>query len=456
MARKRKCPNCKKLSRELAGVKKRLAALETELRRGHRQAAPFSRDKPKDDPKKPGRKKGQGAFNRRQPPPKQKTETVNVPLDCCPHCGGPVTDKNTHEHFQTDLPLPEPTHTRFVTASGWCPRCKKRVRSRHADQASTAAGAAGVSVGPRAKAAAADLHHRLGVPYAKIADHFGSASGINVTPSALCQSSGRIAARLRPVYEQLVAALRKAAAVHADETGWRIGVLSAWLWVFTSEHVTVYVIDESRGHEVVVEILGREFKGALVGDCFLAYDHKDFAGWIKQKCLAHLLKDLKKMEREKTRGAVRFPRAVKQLLKDALTLRGEKPNLTVRQFKVRRGKIERRLDALIAGERKFSDPDNARFAKRLRKQRKHLFTFLTRDGVEPTNNRAERDLRPAVIVRKTGGCNKTAAGAATHAVNASVLQTVRKNGLSPVAYLAQVLTSTHPLPPFPAFARASP
>ncbi len=111
-----------------------------------------------------------------------------------------------------------------------------------------------------------------------------------------------------------MAALRQACAVHADETGWRIGMLSAWLWVFTSKYVTVYVSDESRGHEVVVEILGREFRETLVGDCFLAYDHKDFADWIKQKCVAHLQKDLRKMEAEKTRGAVRFPREVKKIL----------------------------------------------------------------------------------------------------------------------------------------------
>jgi len=61
-----------------------------------------------------------------------------------------------------------------------------------------------------------------------------------------------------------------------------------------------------------------------------------------------------------------------------------------------------------------------------------------------------------VIARKTGACNKTGNGAATHAVNASVLATARKNGLSPVAYLAQVLVSAHPHPPLPVLARASP
>ena len=448
-----------KLARELEASRRRVHALEAELRRGKRQAQPFGRGARTDSPRRPGRKKGEGTFGHRKPPPEEKTETVNVPLDRCPCCGGPLSDKKTHEHFQTDLPRPEPKHTRFINESGWCGKCKRRVRSRHPEQASTASGAAGTSVGPHAKAVAADLHHRLGVPYAKVAEHLAVSAGLDVTPGALAQANERLAAKLMPVYEGLIDAICKACAVHVDETGWRVGTLSAWLWVFTSERVTVYVVDRSRSHEVVMRVLGRDFKGTLVSDCFLAYDHADLADWIKQKCLAHLLKDLDAMESEKTRGAIRFPRNVKRLLLDALALREEKPNLTRSQFESRLDTIERRLDALISAKRNFTDPDNARFAKRLRKQRRHLLTFLTRDGVEPTNNRAERDLRPAVVSRKTGGCNKTSQGAAAHAVNAGILATARKNGINPVEYVTDVLLAPPgaglPLP-LPAAARDSP
>jgi len=82
-------------------------------------------------------------------------------------------------------------------------------------------------------------------------------------------------------------------------------------------------------------------------------------------------------------------------------------------FKGREAPPEDEIDTLIDEGRKFSDPDKRRFAKRLRKQRRHLFTFLTHDGVEATNNRAERGVRPAVIARKIGGCNKTERGAET-------------------------------------------
>jgi hypothetical protein len=287
---------------------------------------------------------------------------------------------------------------------------------------------------------AADLKHRLGVSYRKIAELFETAFGLEVSPGGLCQAEARLAQQAEPLYRELVEAIRRCAVVHVDETGWRIGVLSAWLWVFTSRQITVYTIEESRAHEVVVEILGKKFAGVLVSDCFTAYDARALSEWLKQKCFAHFLHELSKLEREKTRGAVRFPRALLSVLREALQLKADKPQLEQTEFRSRLQALDARLDALISQHRRFSDPDNARIAKRLRKQRAHLFTFLTRDGVEATNNRAERALRPAVIVRKTGGCNRTARGAKTHAILASLLVTAKQQGADPLEALMRVLT----------------
>ncbi|HHE47599.1 MAG TPA: hypothetical protein ENL11_01475 [Candidatus Acetothermia bacterium] len=158
-------PSYQELERENRALKKRLEQLEAELRRGRRQAAPFSRDEPKPDPRRPG----QGRFGWRKPPSEEEIqETIAVPLPRCPDCGGPLIDRTTHEQIQIDLPEVKPQIIRFRNESGYCPRCGKRVRSRHPDQVSQATGAAGVCLGPRAVALAADLKHRLGIPYRKI------------------------------------------------------------------------------------------------------------------------------------------------------------------------------------------------------------------------------------------------------------------------------------------------
>ena len=156
------------------------------------------------------------------------------------------------------------------------------------------------------------------------------------------------------------------------------------------------------------------------------------------------MRELSKLSWEKTRGAVRFPRELLAVLREASKLREEKPWLGEAEFRARLLVLEEGLDALIVEGRRFTDPDNARLAKRLRK---HLLTFLELEEVEATNNRAERALRPAVIVRKTGGCNRGERGARTHAVLASLLVTARQQGLNPVNYLAHVLTVGSKPPP---------
>ena len=137
----------------------RLKAEVEELKRaGKRQATPFARRKLIEHPKRPGRKAGQGRFTRReQPALKRVDETKRAQLHGCPECGNKLRDIHKHEQFVADIPKIQPIITRYVTYSGYCADCRKRVRSRHPEQTSQATGAAGVMVGPRAKALAADL-----------------------------------------------------------------------------------------------------------------------------------------------------------------------------------------------------------------------------------------------------------------------------------------------------------
>ncbi len=126
------------------------------------------------------------------------------------------------------------------------------------------------------------------------------------------------------------------------------------------------------------------------------------------------------------------------VLRAALTLRDQKPALTPADFAAQAAQLEARLDALIDTRRQLTDADNLRFAKRLRKHREHLLRFLYVDGLAATNNQAERMLRPAVITRKTGGCNRTAGDAQPHSILASVLTTCRQQGFSILEALIKI------------------
>ena len=373
-------------------VEQQQAEIEELKRIGKRQAAPFARRHWVEQPRRAGRKCGQGKFARRElPKVVQIHETKEAKLDGCPECGGHLQAIRQQEQYVTDIPVVEVKTTRFVTYSGYCPECHKRVRSQHPEQTSLATGAAGVMVGPRAKALAADLKHRLGVSYGKVSEVLNDTFGLQVSRSGWCQADQKLAHTAQPVYAELLEAIRRCSVVHVDETGWR-------------------------------------------------------------KCVAHLLRELKDMQERQTGRALHFARQVTLLLQQALA---EQVSLDPFTFFQRVRALEARLDVLIAPQRRLSDRDNARFAKRLRKHRPHLLRFLYVDELDATNNLAERMLRPAVITRKTNGCNRTRAGAATHAILSSVLVTCHQHAIPILDYLVQLqqygglspsLLSATPLP----------
>ncbi len=416
------------------------AEVEELKRAGKRQAAPFARRHWVEHPRRPGRKAGRGRFvQRARPSLREVHETKVAELPCCPECSGKLRKRQKHEQFEIDLPKVEPVVTRFLTYSGYCPQCRKRVRSWHPDQISHATGAAGrVVVGPRAKALASDLKHRLGVSYAKVSEALNDSFGLQVCRSGWCRADRKLARTARPIYERLVELIRQCSVVHADETGWRIGTLAAWLWVFTNHEITVYDIRANRSSDVIIDILGEQFKGILASDGFLAYEDRRLRDWLKQKCVSHLLMDLKEMRENKTGRALQFARQMTTLLQNALQLKAEKPSSDPFTFAQRARSLETRLDQLIAPQRRLKDKDNARFAKRLRKHRPHLLRFLYVDGLDATNNQAERMIRPAVITRKTNGCNRTKPGAETHAILSSVLVTCHQHSIPILDYLVQL------------------
>ncbi|HEY9856270.1 MAG TPA: IS66 family transposase [Stenomitos sp.] len=409
-----------------AEIERLKAELEQSRRAGKRQAAPFSRGSPKTDPKPLGRKPGHPPRHRPVPPPEQVDRTIEVPLPVqCPECHAPLDDVpvTIRDQYQLDLPVPKPAITRFRIPVARCPACFRRVQGQHPEQTSDALGAAAVQYGPRLLGFAADLKHRLGVSYRKCSSVLATLTGLVVASAALARSSGRLGRLARPSYERLIEAARHSVVQHVDETGWKIGGRSAWLWVFADAHATLYRIRPSRGHEVVVEVLGEDYQGVLVSDCFLAYDPLRFT---KSKCAAHLLKRCSEVEQSKTRGAVRFSRRVAALLRRAMALKRRRGTISEHGYAVLRGKVHAALDRLSAGT--YTDPDNARLAKLLRRHHASVLRFLDHDEVDATNNLAEREVRPAVIARKLSAGNRTEAGAEAHAVLASVLRTLGRQG----------------------------
>ncbi len=444
---KQEALRAEKLERQLAAAQAELAdvrqKLELAQRAGKRQAAPFSKGDPKANPKRPGRKGGKQYGKRgERPRPEKVDQVLEAALPAaCPDCGGAVQETAVHQQFVADVPPVQPHVVQFNVHVGCCQECGKRVQGRHPQQHSDALGAAAVQIGPLATALAAHLNKLVGASYEKIAAFYLAAWGLGVAPSTLTRALKRLANKSEPSYEEIVEAVRQSFEVYPDETGWKVGGLKSWLWAFVGEDATVYTIEFSRGFEVAKSILGEDWAGLLGHDGWAPYDK--FCDALHQQCFNHLIRRCAEILETAKRGAVRFPRAVKAILKDALLLRDrhEAGDVSDHGLLSAIGRLERRLDRELA--RKLTFAPNRTFAKHLSKHRDQLFTFLRlrvthERKVDATNWRGEHAIRPAVVNRKMSGGNRTASGARTQAVLTSILRTCKQREIDHVQFFVDL------------------
>jgi transposase len=224
------------LTEIVVGQQRRIEELERrsdELRRrGKRQAAPFSKGEPKAQPRRPGRKPG-SEYGRHavREVPEHIDETIEVECPVyCPHCHGQVRLESTDRQYQVDLPPVRPHSIELVLHWGLCQQCGRRVQGRHPRQVSDAVHVGQVHLGPGVVGLAASLQKAGGLSYGKITTLLANWMGLRVARSTLCRALARLAKKARPTYEGLVAAIRGSPVVYPDETGWRVGGRSAWLW----------------------------------------------------------------------------------------------------------------------------------------------------------------------------------------------------------------------------------
>jgi len=408
-------------------------ALEVAQRAAYRQAAPFRIEPQKraGAPKRPGRKHGHpGSFRHK---PDHIDEHIEVQLCCCPHCGGrQFRDQSEIEQFIEDIAPVRPRVTRLRTYQATCVRCGQSVRSKDPLQMSLAIGAAGVQLGPRVLALAADLNKAKGLSMRKTCAVLRDCFGLQLSPGGLSQALDRLAAKIKPQYDALARELRQAPVLHSDETSWWVAGPGWWLWVFTNQELTFYVVAQSRGRDLLNEVLGKDFGGVLVSDCLAVYDQSTA---IQQKCYAHHHRAIRKAKELHPQQGAGFLCELSAMLRAAVALQRQKAELSPQTFLTLRQSLQHKALALLEPPR--SEPSEEAVRNRLNKQRDHLFTFLDHDGVDATNNLAERQLRPAVIARKISCGNKTPKGASTWQILASLAATCAQRATSFVDALAR-------------------
>jgi hypothetical protein len=353
------------------------------------------------------------------------------PLSCCPDCG--CTDIKVQEtitRYTEDIPPVRPIVTEHTIERGWCKTCGKIVTAKVNDALPRC------TLGLRTVLITAWMHFALGVSVHKVVKWLDSMCRMRVTAGGLTQAWARAADWLTPLHDQIWQDVRQSGVLNVDETSWRIMGKTAWLWCFAAKDTVMYVIDATRASPVVLKVLGEAFNGVLVTDFYAAYNK--VAAWAKQKCVVHLLRELTKVSLTNTTPEwVSFQRTLKRLLRDALRLGRERGDLYDDTYDLKWKRLYDRLSALYAAE--YGDADASRLAKRLEKYRDELFTFLEHDGVSADNNHGEREIRPAVQMRKAYGGNRSKLGAATQALWMTIFRTLEKRRVDPIEYLEQYL-----------------
>jgi len=385
----------------------------------------------------------EGHLGTRRKTPERIDEEKEHALEKCPCCGEALEAAfEERERITEDIPEVKSIVTKHIIKRYRCKHCGKTVEGKVTEALPRAA------LGNKVIALTAWMHYGLGTTLSQIIAVLASHLSFEVSEGGLVEMWHRLAKILDEWYEEIALEARSEAVLHADETGWRVNGKTRWLWCFTSKNLTCYFINRSRGSPALLEFIGKTFSGCLVTDFWSAYNRITCES--RQYCFAHLFREIDKVdERNRSDEWIAFRKKLMRLLNDALRL-NDAEGVNEYSWESRYARLLDRLGNLC-GE-SWSDPDVVRLCKRLQKSAHGLFTFLIDENVHHTNNHAEREIRPAVIMRKVIQQNRSDKAAHTQEVLMSVYRTLKLRGHDPVKTLVDALSiylETGKLPALP-------
>jgi transposase len=418
----------------LDSLHRRLAALEARLGQTSANShKPPSADPPGVKPAPPARPSGKKPGGQPGHPRAERVrlapdEVVHHKPACCGHCGGPLTGDDPAPRWRQvwELPPPRPRVTEHRFHALACP-------CGHATAAADPEGVPPDGYGPRLKAALVYLTGALHLSKSAARALCADLLGVPVSTGQVCAVEAEAAAALAPAVAELKAAL-PGRDVSMDETGWKQAGRRCWLWVAVTASFTVFHLAFSRGRRVVDELLGGGYAGVLTTDRWSAYGRVR----RRQLCWAHLRRDFQALI-DRGGAAQATGQALLALSDDLFfwwhCLRDGHCDRAL--FERRLAKVRGRVRAALrAGARGAGKA--AALCRELLRLWPALWTFARAEGVEPTNNAAERALRPAVLWRKASQGTRSEEGSRYVAAVLSVTATCRRQGRHVWDYLTSV------------------
>src|SRR4051794_36988476 len=418
--------------RRIARLEERLGRNSTNSSRPPSSAPPSVKRPPPAPPS--GKRRGGQPGHARQVRPLVPPEGVRQVIECkppqCRWCGDPLAgdDPEPLRHQVAELPPVLPVVDEYRLHRLTCPRCRTTTRAK------LPTGVPAGAFGPRLRAILGVLAgaYRLGKrPIRQLASDL---LGLSISTGMICRLERQGAADLEAPVGGLREHVRTAASAHINETSWWQGRDKMWLWAAMTKSATVFTIAKSRGADVARGLLGTEARKVVISDRFKSY------GWIKRRqfCWAHLRRDFQAMiDRGGESGEV------------GRRLLGHSDALFRWWHRVRDGTLARSSFRLYVSWLRDCFRDDLRrgaacacsrtaaTCRELLSGEMHLWTFVRVEGIEPTNNHAERALRHGVIYRKLSGGTASETGSRFVERMLSVVATCRQREINVLDYLTR-------------------
>lgn len=437
-------------------LKEKIARLE---RNSQSSSKPPSSDSPREgrekkaaakkSRRKPGGQPGHAGKKRELLPVEQVDTLVPCYAEECQRCSHfaqcrthPVGDQPSLRWQVTEIPPQKPSVTEYqlYTLRG---RCGLMHRGTLPPQVSLS------NFGPRLTAMIAYFTAVLHLPRRAIHECFQIVFGVTLALGSTQNLLNQTSQALAPIDQALKDSLPQQPVINADESGW----FRRWVWIFVTPAFIYFHIARSRGSEVLKTLLGEVYQGILGVDRWGAYTkyHKG----VLQLCWAHLKRDIlaiKEMGKKiGSRQACMFARRMEYLRKTLMAqwYRYKTGKISRKRLILMSQPLQRGIEKCLRAHRNSSDRTVRSFARRLYKLRSHLFTFISHDGVEPTNNSSERGIRVAVLWRKICFGNKTDAGATVSSRLLTVTRTCWLQKRNALEFLVEAITANRGGSPAP-------
>jgi len=359
--------------------------------------APNAPPRPKRPPsgRKPGGQPGHTGHGRKLIPVEQVQHVIDLKPTACDQCGALLLGEDAQpvRHQVTELPRVEPEVTEYRQHSLTCLGCGAQTVAEF--PAEMPAG----SFGPRVQATVGYLTGRIGVSQRDVAEVFQTIFHTDLSLGSIPAQEDQVSAALAEPVQAVQTYVQQQPVQNVDETSWREKTKRTWLWITTTPLVTLFLILATRGATGAQRILGNTVKSVVGSDRWSGYTWLD--PQRRQVCWAHLKRDFQALV-ERGGESERIGRALLEQVEKMFGLwhRVRDGTLSRADFQTAMRPIQARIGDLLREGAALACDKTRHTCTNILKLEVALWTFVRLEGVEPTNNSAERGLRRAVLWRR--------------------------------------------------------